>query len=573
MQDNYDDYRNIRLQRGEDFWGGKTVASSPFSAEIGFDVNKDPMGDVRLLDDADVWILKDGRLECAEFQAGSLIVRSAEEVNRIGDFQRSQAQDQAWAEAEPVSCEDMASRFEAATSGGQPLGDEARKCGAALVFMRQLGTMPPEIRAKLDGNVSYQKVMDELADGKFFDGATDAGFDAALAANYHFGSNYPRERFHDQIDAGTKALTEKLAAVPAPEDAQDIADCLTARRDAQGYENPGIVVGPERYIDLKPGAAFGRVTVLTGASVRAEQLFNENDTVGEVRPLEDGCAWLLEDGVMQCLEIRKGENLVLGHEEMSDTAQVPMVTEEITADQVMSAFEKRGRLNDEGKPDGATRITGTALAYMRQNGALDPESCRKLDGSILYQQVLDGLAAGEYVPGITERGFAMGVNATGWNAGTYERQGIQEQQDAGTKALAAQMVEDYSAAQNTLHMAMSDTADRMFLSAEAAKKYLDAARSENFQALTGAEDPSALLRGLDKEAAERIREYHDAKNSPGRRMEPSGRFATAPDEARSAAYPDGGNAMNRLAKMTSEIDRDEADKGCNGPDTEHGYEK
>lgn len=335
-------------------------------------------------------------------------------------------------------------------------------------------------------------------------------------------------------------------AVPAPEGARDIA-------------------GPERYIRLQPGAVFGNATVLTGASVRAEQLFNENDTVGEVRPLEDGRAWLLEDGTIRCLEIRTGENLVLGHEEMSDTAQVPMITEEIAADQVMSAFEDRGRLNGEGKPDGATLITGTALAYMRQNGALDSESCRKLDRSILYQQVLDGLAAGDYVPGITERGFAMGVNATGLGAGTYERQDIREQQDAGTKALAAQMAEDYSAAQNTLHMAMPDTADRMFLSAEAAKKYLDAARSENFQALTGAEDPSALLQGLDEEAAERIREYHNVTD---------GRRFGAPEAPQPSEADRSGRAMDKLSRMTADMDRNAgSDKSCDGPGTGYGYEK
>lgn len=59
-------------------------------------------------------------------------------------------------------------------------------------------------------------------------------------------------------------------------------------------------------------------TALNDISVPVEVLFNENDSCGEVVPIEDATLDIqAADGTVHSVRIEKGENFVLGHEDIS----------------------------------------------------------------------------------------------------------------------------------------------------------------------------------------------------------------------------------------------------------------
>lgn len=82
-------------------------------------------------------------------------------------------------------------------------------------------------------------------------------------------------------------------------------------------------MGKVMYVNFKEGEerqfAGDTVKPLDSSVIPVEMLFNENSTAGEVRPLASARPRLRHsDGSVNPFEVEQGENLVLGHEDLSE---------------------------------------------------------------------------------------------------------------------------------------------------------------------------------------------------------------------------------------------------------------
>lgn len=78
------------------------------------------------------------------------------------------------------------------------------------------------------------------------------------------------------------------------------------------------------YVNVQAGQPVGfipgAVKALETLSVPVEVLFNENDTCGEVVPMADATVKFLDGrGNEQEYRFEKHENVILGHEDISET--------------------------------------------------------------------------------------------------------------------------------------------------------------------------------------------------------------------------------------------------------------
>lgn len=117
-------------------------------------------------------------------------------------------------------------------------------------------------------------------------------------------------------------------------------------------------MGKVMYVNFKEGEqrqfAGDTVKPLDSAVIPVEMLFNENSTAGEVRPLASARPRLRHsDGSVKPFEVERGENLVLGHEDLSEKGAL-MLSRPTPDAWTMPAEERQkyvGMVLDEGEID------------------------------------------------------------------------------------------------------------------------------------------------------------------------------------------------------------------------------